>query len=168
MAGRIQGAMLGPSYPPEIGTGGLINKTNVFGAKIVISGPFWCLSVMIFGGSKGPNISPSMCHVMFNPLAALIKPLWGGKGCLWCNLTFVTKNWHFWAQHCHCWHFCSILVLIYGGGVKGSNRLSRMWHAIFNPFAALFNQFGATGSLYGQMWQFWALKQVFFETPCIF
>ena len=120
---------------------------------------------MIFGGSKGPNISPSMCHVMFNPLAALIKPLWGGKGCLWCNLTFVTKNWHFWAQNCHCWHFCSILVLIYGG-VKGSNRLTRMWHAIVNPFEALFNQFGATGSLYGQMWQFWALKQVFFETPC--
>ena len=52
MAGHIQGAMLGPSYPPEIDTGVPHKrpKTNIFGAKIVISGPFLRLPVVIFGG----------------------------------------------------------------------------------------------------------------------
>ena len=146
--------MLGPFNPPRNWHLGVWEapKNNRFRAKNCHLWTFQKPHSDNFWGVKSISISPCIFHVMFSPQAALFKPFLAARD-------DYGKIWHFLPKMAISGPKIvdsSDLGLIYaglvgwmGGGVKGSNRLSRMWHAIFNPFAALFNQFGAYGSLYG-------------------
>ena len=99
---------------------------------------------------------------MFSPQAAMIKPFLAARA-------DYGQIWHFWPKMTifwfkNWWRIWRILGLIYGGsdgegGVKGSNRLFRMWHTIFTHLQPCSTNLGQLG-----LWM--ALKQVFFETPC--
>ena len=146
--------MLGPFNPPRNWHLGVWEapKNNRFRAK---NGNLWTFQKPHsdnFWGVKSLSISPRRFHVMFSPQAALFKPFLAARddyGKIWHFLPKIAISGPKIVDSSDLGLIYAGLVGWMGGGVKGSNRLSRMWHAIFNPFAALFNQFGAYGSLYG-------------------